>query len=204
MSKARVFVLSAPSGAGKTSLIRALLDSTEQVAVSLSHTTRLPRTGEHDGIDYHFVSAEVFESMVQQNEFLEYADIFDHRYGTARSEIERQQQQGKNVILEIDWQGAQSIRRTWPEVVSIFILPPSVDALRQRLQGRGTDDETVIERRLAQACADIRHCDEFSYSLVNDDFDAAVTQLRQLILNPDHYSDDDPRPCDERVIGMSD
>ena len=202
MSEGRLFIVTAPSGAGKTSLIRELLSREERLAVSISHTTRPMRKGEENSVDYYFVSPEEFEQISEQDGFLERAEVFDHRYGTSRTEVERLQSEGFDVILEIDWQGAQRVRQKMPEAVSIFILPPSLAVLEARLRNRGTDDDGVISQRLAQARSDILHCRDFDHCVINDDFEEAVEQLRTLIQNPDQ-SDDDPRPCHERVSEAS-
>jgi len=197
-----LFIVTAPSGAGKTSLIRELLSREERLAVSISHTTRPMRKGEEDGVDYYFVSPEEFEQINGQNGFLERAEVFDHLYGTSRTEVERLQSEGLDVILEIDWQGAQRVRQKMPEAVSIFILPPSLSVLEARLRNRGTDDDGVISQRLAQARSDILHCRDFDHCVINDDFEEAVEQLRSLIQNP-NQADDNPRPCHERILGTS-
>ncbi len=197
-----MFIVTAPSGAGKTSLIRELLSREERLAVSISHTTRPMRKGEEDGVDYYFVSPEEFEQINGQNGFLERAEVFDHLYGTSRTEVERLQSEGLDVILEIDWQGAQRVRQKMPEAVSIFILPPSLAVLETRLRNRGTDDDGVISQRLAQARSDILHCRDFEHCVINNDFEEAVEQLRSLIQNP-NQADDNPRPCHERILGTS-
>ena len=202
MSEGRLFIVTAPSGAGKTSLIRELLSREGRLAVSISHTTRPMRKGEEDGVDYYFVSPEEFEQINGQNGFLERAEVFDHLYGTSRTEVERLQSEGLDVILEIDWQGAQRVRQKMPEAVSIFILPPSLSVLEARLRNRGTDDDGVISQRLAQARSDILHCRDFDHCVINDDFEEAVEQLRSLIQNP-NQADDNPRPCHERILGTS-
>lgn len=197
-----MFIVTAPSGAGKTSLIRELLRREERLAVSISHTTRPVRKGEEDGVDYYFVSPEEFERISEQNGFLERAEVFDHLYGTSRAEVERLQGKGLDVILEIDWQGAQLVRQKVSEAVSIFILPPSLAVLEARLRNRGTDDAGVISQRLAQARSDILHCQDFEHCVINDDFEEAVEQLQSLIQDP-NQTDDDPRPCHERVLEVS-
>ena len=202
MSEGRLFIVTAPSGAGKTSLIRELLNREERLAVSISHTTRPMRKGEEDGVDYYFVSPEEFERISGQDGFLERAEVFDHLYGTSRTEVERLRSEGLDVILEIDWQGAQLVRQKMPEAVGIFILPPSFAVLEARLRNRGTDDDSVISQRLAQARSDILHCQDFEHCVINDDFEEAIEQLRSLIQNP-NQTDDDPRPCHKRVLGTS-
>ncbi len=202
MSEGRLFIVTAPSGAGKTSLIRELLSREARLAVSISHTTRPMRKREEDGVDYYFVSPKEFERISGQDGFLERAEVFDHLYGTSRTEVERLRSEGLDVILEIDWQGAQLVRQKMPEAVGIFILPPSFAVLEARLRNRGTDDDGVISQRLAQARSDILHCQDFEHCVINDDFEEAVEQLRSLIRNP-NQTDDDPRPCHERVLGTS-
>jgi guanylate kinase len=184
-----LYVVSAPSGAGKTSLVRALLDSTGgELVLSVSHTTRAPRPGEVDGRDYHFVDVETFRRMIDDGAFLEHARVFDNYYGTARQGIEMQLEQGRDVILEIDWQGARQVRRALPESVGIFILPPSREALRERLCARGQDDESVIARRMQDAVNEMSHYGEYDYLVINEVFRtahddlAAITRSRRLRL----------------------
>ncbi|MCL6555962.1 MAG: guanylate kinase [Burkholderiales bacterium] len=176
-----VFVVSAPSGAGKTSLVRALLAADPQVKLSISYTTRPPRPGEVDGMHYHFVSVEQFMEMLNRGEFLESAEVYGNYYGTSQRWIEEQLAAGTDILLEIDWQGAAQVRRLMPKAVSIFILPPSLEALRQRLTGRGQDSEAVIERRLAAAREDMSHVGEFDYVIINDDFDTASRDLQAVV-----------------------
>ncbi len=176
-----VFVVSAPSGAGKTSLVRALLQADPQVKLSISYTTRPPRPGEVDGVHYHFVSKERFMEMLERGDFLESAEVYGNYYGTSQRWIEEQLAAGQDILLEIDWQGAAQIRRLMPEAVSIFILPPSVAALRERLKGRGQDAEEVIERRLAAAREDMSHVAEFDYVIINDDFATASLDLQAVV-----------------------
>ena len=202
MSEGRLFVFTAPSGAGKTSLVRALLERGERLAVSVSHTTRPRRPDERDGEDYHFVAAAEFAAMARRGEFLEHAEVFGHRYGTARAEVARLRGAGRDVILEIDWQGARAVRRQVPEAIGVFILPPSLDALAARLRGRGSDPADVIARRLAQARDDILRCREFTHCVMNDDFGTAAERLQALLRDPAGWTDPDPRPCPERVAGM--
>lgn len=174
-------ILSAPSGAGKTSLYQALLERMDRVVASVSHTTRPPRPGEQEGVDYHFVDREVFDRLVAAGEFLEHARVFDCQYGTSREAVERERAAGNDVILEIDWQGARQIRQRVPDAVGVFILPPSRESLRQRLVGRGQDDPEVIERRMRAAEAEISHYDEYDYVIVNDEFEAAVASLMGIL-----------------------
>ena len=175
-----LFIVSAPSGAGKTSLVHALLEKDPAMAVSVSHTTRPRRPSETDGLNYHFVSPAEFESMVAAGAFLEHAEVFGNRYGTARSVVDEHLSQGADVILEIDWQGAAQIRHSHPESVSIFILPPSTATLRARLIKRGQDDAAVIETRLAEARGEMAHHGEFDYLLVNDRFEEALEELSAI------------------------
>lgn len=176
-SKGVLYVVSAPSGAGKTSLVKALLKTDPAVRLSVSYTTRPPRPGETDGRDYHFVSRERFEEMLAAEEFLEHAEVYGNFYGTSKGSIERDLENGRDVLLEIDWQGAEQVKRHFPQSASIFILPPTFNALRTRLAGRGQDSEEVIERRLAAAASDVAHAEAFDYIIVNDDFDQALQDL---------------------------
>jgi guanylate kinase len=177
----RLFVIAAPSGAGKTSLVKALLLRMPELAVSTSHTTRKARPNEVDGREYYFVDNTEFDRMVAAGDFLEHARVFDNQYGTSRRQLEQKIAAGRDAILEIDWQGARQVRAALPDCRSIFILPPSREALRARLTGRQTDSAAVIERRLADAVTDMSHYREFDYVVVNDDFDRAVEQLAQII-----------------------
>ena len=181
MSKGTLYIISAPSGAGKTSLVRELVATTQDVIVSVSHTTRAIRPGEVDGQDYHFVDQESFLSMAGHSAFLEHARVFDNYYGTSQQHVERLLLNGQDVILEIDWQGARQVRRLIEDSQSIFILPPSLEALRQRLEGRGQDDETIIKRRMQDAVNEMSHYAEFDYLVVNDDFDQALHELKSII-----------------------
>ncbi len=177
-----LYIISAPSGAGKTSLVKALLEKTDRIRVSVSHTTRGPRPGEEDGKDYHFTDVETFRSMIGAHSFLEHAQVFDNYYGTSRSSTLDLLGRGIDVILEIDWQGAQQVREKMPEAVSIFILPPSREELEKRLRGRNTDSDEVIERRMRDAINEMSHYREFNYLVFNDDFDTALDELRSVIL----------------------
>ncbi len=182
MNTACLFTISAPSGAGKTSLVKALLEQrTAAVAVCVSHSTRAIRPGEVDGKAYHFVDLEKFNSMVDADEFLEHAQVFDNCYGTARVSVEALLASGKHVILEIDWQGARQVKARMPETVSIFILPPSREELEQRLRLRGTDDESTIERRMRDADREMSHYNDAQYLVINDDFEQALFDLDAII-----------------------
>ena len=175
--KGVLYIVSAPSGAGKTSLVKALLKTDPAIRLSVSYTTRPPRPGETDGRDYHFVDRQRFETMLAEGEFLEHAEVYGNFYGTSKGSISRDLNAGRDILLEIDWQGAAQVRAHFPESASIFILPPSFNALRIRLKGREQDSEEVIERRLAAAAHDVAHADAFDYIMVNDDFDHALQDL---------------------------
>ncbi len=185
MSKSKttgtLFIISAPSGAGKTSLVKRLEQEVDALAVSVSHTTRAQRPGEQNGIDYHFVDHSGFESMLTKGAFLEQAQVFDNFYGTAQESVEKQLAEGLDVILEIDWQGAQQVRKKMVEAVSIFILPPSSQALEARLKGRGQDSEEIISRRMRDALAEMSHYGEYDYLVINDDFELALTEMKAVI-----------------------
>ncbi|MGF1643741.1 MAG: guanylate kinase [Thiotrichales bacterium] len=183
MPQGTLFIVSAPSGAGKTSLVRALCALVPSVRLSVSHTTRAPRPGEENGVHYHFVAREAFEQRVAQGDFLEHAKVFDNYYGTSQSSVQAQLDQGFDVILEIDWQGAAQVRRLKPNAVSVFILPPSTASLRERLRGRGQDSDETIERRMRDAQAEMSHYAEFDYLLINDVFDVALDQLKSLFVS---------------------
>ncbi len=177
----RLFVISAPSGAGKTSLVKALLERLPELRVSTSHTTRPPRPTEQEGREYYFVDVPTFRRLVDAGAFLEHALVFDNHYGTSRHQLREKLAAGHDVILEIDWQGARQVREALPGCQSIFILPPSRQALRQRLNARATDTPAVIERRLADAVADMSHWQEFDFVVVNDEFGRAVDELAAII-----------------------
>jgi guanylate kinase len=181
MAKHRLFVISAPSGAGKTSLVRALLAASPALCVSVSHTTRTQRPKEVDGRDYHFVTVPQFEQLRESGAFLESARVFDNYYGTGREQVAALQASGRDVLLEIDWQGARQVRQADPTCCTIFILPPSRPELETRLRNRLTDSDEVIARRLRDAASDMAHCVEFDYTVVNDHFDTALAQLQDVI-----------------------
>ncbi|MNY22400.1 Guanylate kinase [compost metagenome] len=175
-----LYIVSAPSGAGKTSLVKALLDSTEQIRVSVSHTTRAMRPGEVDGVNYHFVAREEFLAMLEQDAFLEHAEVFGNLYGTSQRWVEQTLAAGLDLILEIDWQGAQQVRRLMPHAQSIFILPPSQEALRHRLDNRGQDSEAIIEQRMREAVSEMSHYVEYDYVVINDQFSHALEDLKAI------------------------
>lgn len=176
-----LLIVSAPSGAGKTSLVTALLDRDPRLVVSVSHTTRQRRARERDGINYHFVDDARFTAMIDAGEFLENAEVFGNRYGTSAAAVERELNGGRDVILEIDFQGAAQVRGRFPDTVSIFILPPSTAALQSRLTGRGEDDDSVIRQRLDKARWEISHYRDYDYLVVNDDFETALTDLAGIV-----------------------
>ena len=178
---ARLFVIAAPSGAGKTTLVQALIRKHPELRFSISYTTRSKRRNEADGVDYLFVDVETFESLRAKGEMLESATVFDNLYGTSRKQVEEHLAEGNNVILEIDWQGAQQVRESMPECISIFILPPSLPELERRLRDRRTDSAAVIERRLRDAVSDMSHWDEFDYVIINDDLDSAVRDIEAVL-----------------------
>lgn len=174
-------MVSAPSGAGKTSLVKALVERSPEVRVSVSYTTRLIRPGEIDGVNYHFVSREVFVDMIERGDFLEHAEVFGNLYGTSQSWVESQLERGGDIILEIDWQGAQQVRRLMPASVSIFILPPSREILIQRLRNRGQDSEEIIARRTDEAITEMAHYAESDYLIINDQFQQALADLQAIV-----------------------
>lgn len=176
-----LYTISAPSGAGKTSLVKALVEQDSQLFVSVSHTTRGQRTGEENGVNYYFVSRENFENAIRAETFFEWAEVFGNLYGTAVEPVERQLEAGHDVILEIDWQGAAQVKKRVPDSVHIFILPPSLDILRQRLVGRGQDSAEVIEGRMAQAQSELAHWPEADYLVVNDRFEQALNDLQHIV-----------------------
>ena len=177
-----LFIVSAPSGAGKTSLLRELVPTDDRLVMSVSHATRAMRPGEQDGVHYHFVSVERFEQLVEQGAFLEHARVFDNYYGTAEDAVRGQLAQGLDVVLEIDWQGARQVRHRFPDAVSIFVVPPDIAALRERLSNRGQDSEQVVERRMADARSELSHYPEYDYLVINDQFEVALAELRAIVL----------------------
>jgi guanylate kinase len=178
-----LYIVAAPSGAGKTSLTRALLEKESGIALSVSYTSRAPRPNEVDGVHYHFVSRSLFEEMIRRGEFFEHAVVHGDLKGTARTAVERTLAQGKDVLLEIDWQGARQVRAQMPDTVSIFILPPSRAELERRLRARAADSDEVIRRRLADSRADIAHAEEFDYLIVNDEFATALAEMQAIVKN---------------------
>lgn len=182
MSHGTLYIISAPSGAGKTSLVKALLEQDKQSVVSVSHTTRSPRPGENNGKDYHFIDLELFNSMIKKGVFLEHAQVFSNLYGTSALQVQEQLAADQDVILEIDWQGAQQVRKAMPEAVSIFIIPPSKAELRKRLENRGQDNTDVIDQRMQQAVSEMSHYAEYDYLIINDNFNTALQQLSAIFL----------------------
>lgn len=176
-----LFIVSAPSGAGKTSLVKALRQTCPRLAVSVSHTTRAQRPGEEHGRDYFFISRDKFLRMIEAGEFLEHARVFDNYYGTAKSTVEAALARGEDLILEIDWQGARQIRELLPQCQTIFVLPPSREALQDRLSARGQDDAATIARRMADAISEMSHYGEYDYLVINDDFNTALAELRAIL-----------------------
>ena len=186
MSKGTLFIVSAPSGAGKSSLIDALLkrfNLDDKLRLSVSHTTRAPRPGEIDHVSYHFITNEEFEKLIERNAFYEYAHVFDHYYGTSREIVEQWLNEGKDVLLDIDWQGARQIRQQSPDAKGIFIVPPSLEELNRRLVTRATDAPEVIEKRMSKAISEISHYNEYDYIIVNDDFDESLLNMSSIILS---------------------
>jgi guanylate kinase len=181
VSDKKLFIFSAPSGCGKTSLAQALIESRDDVAIAISHTTRAMRPGEHDAVDYYFTGTQNFEEMINREEFLEYARVFGNSYGTSIAAAEKLMARGQHVILDIDWQGARQVREHYPNVVSVFIVPPSVETLEQRLRARGQDDEATIARRMQGAKEELAHQHEYDHIIVNDDFDTALAELEKLL-----------------------
>lgn len=181
MSSGILYIISAPSGAGKTSLVKAMVSRIHGLSICVSHTTRNPRPGEQEGVDYHFIDEHTFLGMIEDAAFLEHARVFDHYYGTALNSVQAQLSEGQDVILEIDWQGAQQVRRQIPGCQSIFILPPSRIELESRLRARAQDDPEVIERRMQDAVHEISHYGEYDYIVVNDEFEIAIDNLTHIV-----------------------
>ena len=181
MMQRLLFVVSAPSGAGKTSLLKSLVPSDPGLSLSVSHTTRPMRPGEEDGVHYHFVSVEAFQALAGQGGFLEQAQVFGNYYGTAEETVQTQLASGRDLVLEIDWQGARQVRRRFPEAVSVFIAPPSIEALEQRLGDRGQDDAGIIHHRMQEAVEELSHYPEYDYLVMNDDFEQALSELESIV-----------------------
>lgn len=176
-----LFIMTAPSGAGKTTLVRLLLERDPRIGVSISHTTRPPRPGEEDGREYHFISVPAFLEKIDQNEFLEWARVHENYYGTSERWIGTEMDSGRDVLLEIDWQGAQQVRKVFPQAIGIFVLPPSMAVLEARLSGRGTDRADAVARRIAAARDEMRHVDEFDYAIINDSLQQAADDLQAVV-----------------------
>lgn len=177
-----LFIISGASGTGKTSLIKELLLDIDNTILSISHTTRVARSGEENGVNYHFCNITEFEAAIKSNRFLEYAKVFGNYYGTQKQTIVEQLKDNKNVILEIDWQGAKTVRKSFPEAISIFIMPPSLAELKHRLEFRGKDSKTIINQRMQAAYNEMVHYDEYDYIVINTEFKIALTQLKTIIL----------------------
>ena len=202
--KGKLFVFAAPSGAGKTTLVHAVVAKHPELRFSISYTTRKPRKNEADGADYLFVTEDEFMRLRDEGEMLEYAEVFDNHYASSRSQVEKHLADKRNVILEIDWQGAQQVRESMPECVTIFILPPSVEELERRLRDRRTDAPEVIERRLRDALSDMSHWDEFNHVIINDDLNQAISDLEDVLTGngePTATSNEALRRAVERIIG---
>jgi guanylate kinase len=207
LSKARpraaLYVISAPSGAGKTSLVKAALERDPALRLSVSYTTRTPRPSEQDGREYFFVNRDEFGAMVAAGDFLEHASVFDNLYGTSRKQVQRLIDQGHPVVLEIDWQGARQVRTAMPDAITVFVLPPSRAELERRLRARGSDSRAVVERRLRDAVADMGHWNEFDYVIVNENFDEALQDLQAILSARGRHlkaSRDDLKPLLDRLL----
>jgi guanylate kinase len=202
--KGKLFVFAAPSGAGKTTLVHAVVTKHPELRFSISYTTRKPRRNEADGVDYLFVTKAEFMRLRDQGEMLEYAEVFDNYYATSRRQVEEHLADDRNVVLEIDWQGARQVRESMPECVTIFILPPSVEELERRLRDRRTDTAEVIERRLRDALSDMSHWDEFDHVIINDDLNEAISDLEDVLVgkgDASSTSNESLRRAVERIIG---
>jgi len=197
-----LYIVSAPSGAGKTSLVKALLDALPDIRLSVSHTTRAMRPGETDGVNYHFVDCATFTNLLEHGDFLEHAEVFGNYYGTSQAALERDLAEGHDLILEIDWQGAQQVRRKLPHAESIFILPPSQAALRQRLDNRGQDSAEIIERRMREAVSEMSHYVEYDYLIINDDFASALEDLKSIFRTRQLRLDRQQRRHDDLLVDL--
>lgn len=201
MEKGRLYIVSAPSGAGKTSLLTEVCKTLPQIKVAVSHTTRAMRPGEVNGVHYHFVDQDKFNTMIEQGEFIEYAGVFGNFYGTSKQSVDKLLEKGDSVVLEIDWQGARQVRQIYPEAISIFILPPSVSILEDRLRSRGQDSEEVIARRMSEAKSEMSHYPEYGYLVINDEMAAATHQLINIFTQPDQYQAPRPEVLHDLVAG---
>ena len=201
MSEGTLYIVSAPSGAGKTSLLKAVREQMSELKVATSHTTRDPRPGETDGEHYHFVSKEEFKKMKDAGDFLEFAEVFGNFYGTSKHVVNSQLALGEQIVLEIDWQGAQQVREIYPQAVSIFILPPRIEELENRLRARGQDSDQVIQKRMSQARSEISHFGEYQYLIINDDLNEAIDALVGVFSQPVEYSPPDPEKLAELTHG---
>ena len=186
---ANLFIIAAPSGCGKTSLVDALLKKSSNICVSISHTTRKPRPEEINGTNYHFISVDEFQEMIKDNKFVEFAEVFENLYGSSRQLIEDNLDNNIDVILEIDWQGARQVKINMPKAISIFVLPPSKEALLERLKNRAQDDESTINKRMSDAENQMRHFNEFDYLIINNDFNEALSDLESIIIASNKASD---------------
>ncbi len=202
MSEGILYIVSAPSGAGKTSLLTAVRQQLPQLKVAVSHTTRDPRPGEQNGVHYHFVSEEEFKKMQVAGDFLEDAQVFGNFYGTSKQAVNSQLALGEQIVLEIDWQGAQQVREIYPQAISIFILPPSIAALEKRLRTRDQDSEQVIQDRMAQAQSEISHYDEYQYLIINDDLNEAIHALANLFSKPVQYTPPDSKKLQALLLAI--
>lgn len=202
MTQGTLFIITAASGTGKTSLVKELVNTTNALAVSISHTTRAPRPGEVDGQHYHFVSRDDFAKMINQAQFLEFAEVFDNFYGTSQQSVEYMLEHGTDVILEIDWQGALQVKKIMPKAVMIFILPPDKAALRERLSNRGQDSDEVINKRLAGSVREMQQYLHFDYLVINDNFDVALTEIKSIILASRLTLDKQQKRHEKRIVGL--
>ena len=202
MTQGTLYIISAPSGAGKTSLVKAMLETMSEVVVSVSHTTRDKRDEETDGKEYHFIDENIFDQMVENGDFLEYANVFGNKYGTSRQHLQEQLLLGKDVILEIDWPGARQIRPLMGGCKSIFVLPPTMQALCDRLIGRGQDTEETIELRMKEAASEMTHYAEFDYIVINDDFDVAISELASIFVSNRLLTDIQQQRHSERLAEL--
>ena len=195
-----LFIIAAPSGCGKTTLVDALLKNSEDLYLSVTHTTRKPRVGEVDGVNYHFISKTDFKKMIVNTEFVEHAEVFGNLYGSSREKIQENLNKNIDVILEIDWQGARQVKANMPNAISIFILPPSKKSLLERLKGRGQDDDETIKNRMSDAENQMKHYDEFDYLVINDDFDEALSNLKTIIDQPNEDINKSELALEKQVI----